>query len=96
MIGARAAGAWQEGPRIRHGMARACYVVSEDEILMPSRTSFNSPAEYYGTLFHEMAHATGAAKRLNRVFGKRHGDDLYSREEMVAEIFAVHLRPPNP
>ena len=82
---------WPDGPRILHGMARASYAVKEDEIQMPSRDSFDTPAEYYGTLFHEMAHATGAPKRLNRAFGKRYGDDLYSREELVAEMTSAFL-----
>ena len=74
---------WPDGPRILHGMARASYAVKEDEIQMPSRDSFDSPAEYYGTLFHEMAHATGAPNRLNRAFGYGYGDDLFSRVEIV-------------
>ena len=39
----------------------------------------------YHTVFHEMAHATGAAKRLNRNFGS-FSSETYAFEELVAEI----------
>ena len=34
--------------------------------------------------YRHKSHATGAAKRLNRQFGKRFGDDAYAFEEIVA------------
>ena len=42
----------------------ACYSPSNDTVTMPSPTAFHSHAEYYSTMFHELAHATGHAKRL--------------------------------
>jgi len=34
--------------------------------------------------YRHKSHATGSAKRLNRQFGKRFGDDAYAFEEIVA------------
>lgn len=45
---------------------QAAYVPSRDTVTMPSRTAFESQAEYYSTLFHELTHSTGHAKRLGR------------------------------
>lgn len=46
---------------------------------------------YYSTLFHELIHSTGHESRLNRTFGDRFGDELYSKEELVAEMGAAFL-----
>ena len=48
--------------------------------------AFNSRDAYYETALHELTHWTGAEPRLNRVFGKRFGDETYSAEELVAEL----------
>src|SRR5712692_1063967 len=39
---------------------------------------------YYSTLFHELVHSTGHESRLNSSFGAHFGDELYSKEELVA------------
>ncbi|KAF0096446.1 MAG: hypothetical protein E1N59_413 [Puniceicoccaceae bacterium 5H] len=82
---------WPDAPTIEHGRGRAAYRPDTDQILMPSRTSFESAADYYSTLFHEAGHATGAEKRLNRPTGKRFGDERYSKEELVAEMTSAFL-----
>lgn len=41
--------------------------------------------------YHEAGHATGAKKRLDRTFGNRFGDELYSREELCAELTAAYI-----
>jgi antirestriction protein ArdC len=46
---------------------------------------------YYSTIFHELVHSTGHESRLNRTFGARFGDELYSKEELVAEMGAAFL-----
>src|SRR5206468_603020 len=63
-----------------------------DRVTLPHLSQFESAAQYYVTLFHEMAHATGHAKRLNR-FTEREGDKVerYSFEELVAEFGASFL-----
>jgi len=74
---------------------RAYYRPSSDEVVVPFLSQFNTQAGYYGTLFHEFTHSTGAAKRLNRQGvtdpAARFGNEIYGREELVAEIGAAML-----
>jgi antirestriction protein ArdC len=74
--------------------ARAAYVPSRDVVTMPSRTAFDSQAEYYSTLFHELTHSTGHAKRLAREgfdTPQKFGSESYSREELIAEMGSAML-----
>lgn len=91
---ARIVAGMPDAPEIRHGGARACYAPVTDVVQMPEQQTFNGAPEYYNTLFHELAHATGHAKRLDRkgitnIAG--FGSDSYSREELVAEMGAAFL-----
>jgi antirestriction protein ArdC len=73
---------------------RASYAPSTDTVTMPSRTAFDSQAEYYSTLFHELTHSTGHAKRLAREGFDRpqmFGSESYSREELIAEMGSAML-----
>jgi antirestriction protein ArdC len=70
---------------------QACYIPSADMIKMPEFARFKSSDAFYSTLFHEAGHATGAKKRLDRTFGKHFGDELYSREELTAELTAAYI-----
>ena len=83
------------GIPVAHGGNRAAYSPAADTIVLPDRDAFTGgSAEYYGTAFHEAAHSTGHAARLNRpeLTGFAHfGDSLYSREELVAELTAAML-----
>jgi antirestriction protein ArdC len=85
------------GATIRNGGNRACYLPSVDRIDMPPYTSFrdtgtSSAAEgYYATLLHELIHWTAPAHRCDRQLGKRFGDHIYAREELVAELGAAFL-----
>jgi antirestriction protein ArdC len=76
-------------PAIQHGGADACYIPCIDALRMPPRESFRSSEEYYSTLFHELAHATGHKSRLNREDNSNR--DQYAREELVAETCAAIL-----
>lgn len=58
---------------------------------MPARSRFVDAPHYYSTLFHVLIHSTGHQSRLNRTFGERFGDELYSKEELVAEMGAAFL-----
>jgi antirestriction protein ArdC len=65
-----------------------------DTVNMPKPKLFDGPEEYYSTLFHELTHSTGHARRLNRQtltdlcpFGSTN----YSKEELVAEMGAAFL-----
>jgi antirestriction protein ArdC len=55
------------GARIRHDQDdRAFYNRASDEIHLPLVAAFKSPADYYGTALHELAHWTGHPLRLDR------------------------------
>ncbi|MHB1957536.1 MAG: ArdC family protein [Acidobacteriaceae bacterium] len=70
---------------------RAYYRPSTDSVQMPARSRFVDAPHYYSTLFHELVHSTGHESRLHRTFGDHFGDELYSKEELVAEIGAAFL-----
>jgi antirestriction protein ArdC len=70
---------------------RAYYRPSTDSVHMPARSRFVDAPYYYSTLFHELVHSTGHESRLNRTFGDRFGDGLYSKEDLVAEMGAAFL-----
>ena len=70
----------------------AFYRPSTDEIVLPLRKQFISTAEYYSTVWHELVHSTGHPSRLNRLDKVvAFGSDVYSKEELVAEIGAAAL-----
>jgi antirestriction protein ArdC len=79
---------------VHHGGNRAYYSPSRDFIGMPERVAFDTPEEYYSTLFHEYGHSTGHKSRLARpdLLEMHHfGDDSYTKEELVAEMTAAML-----
>jgi antirestriction protein ArdC len=74
--------------------SRAAYIPSRDTVTMPSRAAFDSQAEYYSTLFHELTHSTGHPKRLGREGIDKiqpFGSEDYSKEELVAEMGSAML-----
>jgi len=89
---------------IKHDDVNRCfYVPSKDFINMAPKDKFqdtkesNATVHYYSTLFHELTHATGHEKRLNRQ--KQFDDDhkkSYAYEELIAEtgsvLFSKHFR----
>ena len=74
---------------------QAYYSPMTDEVVVPKLTQYKERAEYYSTTFHELTHSTGAAKRLNRKgitsSVAAFGSELYSCEELVAEMGAAML-----
>lgn len=85
-------------PAINEGRsARTCYSPKTDSIDIPDRAYFESHRRFFKSLFHEMVHSTGAAKRLARKTlldnrGISMSDrTIYSKEELVAEIGAAFL-----
>ena len=82
-------------PVIRDGAGmKACYRPQSDEIEMPPFSRFESGESYYGTLFHELGHATGPSSRLNRDSLTKHdgfGGGIYSQEELIAEMCAAFV-----
>lgn len=83
----------REGVKLLHQEGdRAFYRPSTDEIVLPIRKQFVSTTEYYSTVYHELAHSTGAPTRLNRLSSAAFfGSDEYSKEELVAEIASCAL-----
>ncbi len=72
----------------------AYYMPSMDHINVPPMKDYKNVDEYYCTLFHEMVHSTGHKDRLNRqgITAKASfGDEIYSKEELVAEMGASML-----
>ncbi|HWL52838.1 MAG TPA: ArdC-like ssDNA-binding domain-containing protein [Chthoniobacteraceae bacterium] len=78
-------------------IAQTCYNPATDCIDIPNRSYFESEPRFYKSLFHEVVHATGAAKRLARktLLDNRgisvSDKTIYSQEELVAEIGAAFL-----
>ena len=81
-------------PAINHYGNSAHYTPMTDEVTLPKFEQFEDAAAYYAVAFHELAHSTGAANRLNRE-GVAEIDtrniEKYATEELVAEIAAAHL-----
>lgn len=76
----------EDGLRIEHGGNRAFYRPSEDMVRLPQPEQFHSVGAYYGVALHELGHATGAEKRLNRPLSGAFGAEDYAKEELVAEL----------
>jgi antirestriction protein ArdC len=73
---------------------KAWYSPSSDVVGMPARDLFHSSQEHYSTLFHELAHSTGHAKRLQRDNFDNpvsFGSESYSKEDLIAEMTAAML-----
>ena len=83
----------REAVRLHHSTGdRAFYRPSDDSVTVPGIAQFPNTAEYYSTIFHELTHSTGHAKRLNRIEKTAFfGSEAYSKEELVAEIGAAAL-----
>jgi len=74
------------------GSNEAYYTPTHDGIYLPNHTQFKSKNEFYATAFHEMIHSTGHKSRLDRFKeGTTFGSEVYSKEELVAEIGASML-----
>lgn len=82
-------------PEIKHNVSRAFYSPALDYISLPPLTQFETEAEYYSTLFHEIIHSTGHSKKLTRFspLGFEGNEKLhaYSFEELVAELGSAFL-----
>jgi antirestriction protein ArdC len=74
---------------------KAYYSPGKDFVHMTERSACVSDSAYYDTLFHELTHATGHKRRLDRMEGDtawcRFGSKPYANEELVAEMGAAML-----
>ena len=71
---------------------RAYYQPPADRVVLPEKSQFPSSRSYYMTALHELGHATGHEKRLNRPTLNNHGgfgSETYAREELRAEMAAM-------
>ena len=82
-----------DAPKIRMGtFDTPCYAPVYDEVRMPKLDYFFNSEAYYSTFFHELVHATGHKKRLNRFEADQFVNRAsYSKEELVAELGAAYL-----
>lgn len=82
-------------PRIDHlGGSQASYRPSTDRISLPEVDTFQTAEGLAATTFHELAHSTGHASRLNRetLTGLApFGSPVYSKEELIAEFGSAFL-----
>lgn len=81
-------------PQVTFGSNGATYSPQADHINMPDAARFTTRPEYYGTLFHELAHATGHASRLARaevMAPNAFGSEPYGKEELVAEMASAYV-----
>ena len=67
----------------------AYFSISKNEIVVPEKSQFKDGESFYGTVFHEMTHSTGAEGQLNRIKPSAFGSAEYAREELVAELTAA-------
>ena len=69
------------------------YIPAIDVMRLPSMGRYNQPEFYYNSMFHELTHATGHPKRLDRLEPGLNSGGLhaYGREELVAGMGAAML-----
>ena len=81
-------------PEIQYAGSKAFYSSITDRITLPPRELFISAEEQMATTYHEMSHASGHPRRLNRrsiTEAAPFGSATYSFEEMIAEMSAAYL-----
>lgn len=81
-------------PSIHYGGSRCFYRPAEDRVQMAHEHTFNTSADFYHVLFHELSHSTGAKHRLARkevMERNEFGSDDYSSEEITADLSASML-----
>lgn len=74
---------------------RAYYNPVTDQITLPTFAQFDTEADYWTTLLHELVHATGHRNRLSRegitASTRQFGDPRYGFEELIAELGSAYL-----
>lgn len=79
------------GVDFRIGGSEAFYVPSLDFVSVPPQPAFFDQINYYRTCLHELTHATGHPKRLNRTLTNGFGSKDFAREELIAEMGSAFL-----
>lgn len=73
---------------------RIVAALEQGTVVMPLTSQFDSEADYWSTLLHEIVHSTGHRKRLDREgisAPHKKGDDAYALEELIAETGSAFL-----
>ena len=81
-------------PEIVRQGSKAFYSVLTDRVTLPPRELFVNAEEEACTALHEISHAVGAPKRLNResiAEAVPFGSPIYATEELIAEMSAAYL-----
>jgi antirestriction protein ArdC len=76
------------GLSLRYG-GGAFYCPSQDYVQIPPKATFESLKEYYGTVFHELVHATEHESRLN--WSRKGRESAYPLGELIAELGGVFV-----
>jgi antirestriction protein ArdC len=72
---------------VTFGGSSAHYTPALHTIAIPSKDSFRSVEKFYATIFHEIGHSL--MPEAQRSLGSQgFGSEAYSKEELVAELFA--------
>jgi antirestriction protein ArdC len=79
------------GATIQRCGNHAFYAPAIDVIRLPALEAFKDRESYAATKAHELTHWTSHPTRLDRVLGKRFGDQAYAAEELIAELGAAFL-----
>ena len=85
---------YRDRPAINNTGEIACYIPSQDRIVMPPRSCFESDESWAGVFAHELVHSSGSSKRLKRngvVEPIRFGSETYGLEELIAELGSAFL-----
>jgi antirestriction protein ArdC len=87
----------RDGPKVtfdsnlsywRMSMAAGAYAKDHDAIMMRDRADYVSDPECANTLAHEMIHATGHTKRLDRPTLYRNDFDTWKHDQCIEEVVA--------
>jgi antirestriction protein ArdC len=82
----------ENAPQFHERGHQPLYYPGRDVVEVPQRGTFESADEFYGAVFHELAHSTGHSSRLDRFKGNTaFGSHDYGREELIAEMTAAFL-----
>ena len=76
---------------VGYGGDRAFYSLSDDRIQLPYPVSFDSAQAFASVAMHELAHWSGHPSRLDRAMLCKFGSELYSQEELRAELASVFI-----
>ncbi|TWT86720.1 DNA primase TraC [Pseudobythopirellula maris] len=88
---------YANGPTIEHRVGPARYLPSQDRVLIPDPSAFETQEAYFGVLYHEFTHSVGHSTRLDRGLDNPEatpapfGSAEYGKEELIAEMGAAFL-----